>query len=266
MSAHKQKRKRRRIRPQVYLVPAILLAAAGFGLWKLWQPAPSEEGITYLTALREQDAEKILTAFQERNRQEFLEDAASGKADVFSQFADTMFLGDSRTLGFTENGFVPASRNLGENGEIIQDISRHLGAIESAKPAVVNLNYGLNDIVQVATGLTSDEWIRNYEEQVRNILAVSGNSQIVINSIIEPMPVFYDSYPTAQYYPEFNEKLEEMCRKNGWTYINNDELGYTAQGDKHFQEDGYHFLGSFYPLWAANMIEQHYGLNQETAA
>lgn len=62
---------------------------------------------------------------------------------------------------------------------------------------------------------------------------------------------------------EYNAQIEALCKKRGWTYVDNSKL---ADGGKAniYIDDGIHLQPSFYPEWASNMIFSDDWSEQET--
>lgn len=212
------------------------------------------EGINYIEDLESQDVSKIAEELSTKRKSERKKALEEGKIDVFGLFDDYVFLGDSRVMGFTTYNFLNSSRIMAVSGASIYNVDDFLSQIGEIQPANIYLSYGVNDMGLNLDDTSAGTYGQLYEQQVKKILNICPKAHIYVNSIIPATPkAVQDNSPNWGKVNIYNNQLKEICKNNGWIYIDNDGL---ADGGNAaiYQDDGIHFLSSFYSTWAQNII------------
>lgn len=102
-------------------------------------------------------------------------------------------------------------------------------------------------------------YARCMEIQVNKMLVYAPGSQIVINSIFDPYDFWESASADLDFMQACNEQLEALCHKNGWIYVNNDNLA-SMYGD-----DDKPLSAQFYDQWLSNMICAIYDVDEISA-
>lgn len=176
--------------------------------------------------------------------------AVQGGSQVgLSYFDDAAFVGDSVSLklsyyaaatGALGNAQFFTSGSLGAGNALweVSDESVHPSyngvkmliedCVANSGASKVYIMLGMNDI-----GLYGiDDTIKNYEELVGRIKAKSPNVQIVVQSMT-PMTStsnILGSSLNNDNIKIYNNRLSELCKKNGWAFVDVASVMYDAQG------------------------------------
>ncbi len=102
-------------------------------------------------------------------------------------------------------------------------------------------------------------YARCMEIQVNKMLVYAPGSQIVINSIFDPYDFWQSASANLEFMQACNEQLEALCHKNGWIYVNNDNL------ESMYGVDDKPLSAQFYDLWLSNMICAIYDVDEISA-
>ncbi len=226
------------------------------------------EGIRYLKALESSDMtaiESTLAAQRQAKldaeREQRMAELTNGEVDVWSLFNDYVLLGDSRGVGFYYYGFMPESRVIAGGGWTIRDIADHMDSVRALNPTSIFLCFGLND-TSIGYWNTPEEYAAEYEQVVAGLYEEFPNATVYVNSTL---PVTEAGYAIAEKWreiPDYNAKVQEMCEKNGYAFVNNDKLA-----EEHmdlWDPDSIHLQKEFYPYWAANMMMTVYDYGRES--
>lgn len=177
---------------------------------------------------------------------------------MFAGYKDSVLVGDSRVVGFSNYGFVPGNQVFAVAGGTLEDISEWVDGIGQMKPKYIYISFGVNDMgLEIGKDKGENGYGQVLKEQVGKLLEVSPNSKIIVNSIINATPAAVEKSPAWAQVDNYNAQLKEACEEMGWYYVDNSALsnGGTAPI---YQPDGVHFLENFYYEWAANMLSSQY--------
>lgn len=160
--------------------------------------------------------------------------------------------GDSRGAEFSAFGFYPQYMNFSGYSKTIYNIPEIYDRVASAKPRILLLCYGVNDL-GLYGGYGVEKYMNDLHGFVNTLHEISPNTKIFINSIPPSLASEYERAPNwALAYP-WNEYNEAYCKEHGLNYINT-----TALCDAHqdlYRGDGVHFKPDFYPLWARTILK-----------
>lgn len=170
---------------------------------------------------------------------------------LFRAFDGSIVLGDSRCSGFYAYGYLPKNICLAEMNETMRNLTDYTEQVKASQPSVLYISYGINDVKSRLGGEGETGYADFTESQVDELLAVSPDSIVVINSIF-PAVQGVLSEEEDQILANYNEQLKDLCQKRGWVYVDNDPL--CQEDDSFYASDGIHFASWFYPKWAANMV------------
>lgn len=254
-------RKKQRLRPGIKILLGALLVLALFALFRSIQTGrvSFESGLSYLSTQEKKDLNAIQESLVKTQYSELGEDIRTGKKTIFAAFNDSKVLGDSRIMGFESYGFLPASTVDSGPGNTIANIPDFLEDIKQAQPATIYFGYGVNDMgMQIGVSPEDPDvsgYTDMYEDMVRQVLEVSPNSKIVINSIMHSTDQAILRASDWGRADEYNALIQEMCKRNNWIYVNNDDLTDKGKRLEIYAADGVHFNSYFYEEWAQNMIK-----------
>lgn len=254
-------RKKRNLKGVVIL--ALCAAAAVLGIvcvsiFHSGRSALYADGLAYLDEQASRDVTELENTLSVRQRERLLEAVRNNETSIFSLFGDAVFLGDSRVYGFGSYGFMPQDQVLAAAGNTIENAADYLSQIEAKKPDTIYVSYGVNDMgLDIGSALGENGYAQVFEQQMDEILKVSPDSKIVVNSIIACSPATLEKNPRWGKTGDFNAQLKTLCEKRGWVFVDNGSISGYGQADI-YQPDGVHFQSNFYPVWAENMLETAY--------
>lgn len=164
----------------------------------------------------------------------------SGETSYRQLLKGTVIAGDSLMHGMNEYKILDSSY-------LVTKVSANLKHLKASVPTIVNLNpkilvvhYGLNNMS------TNDTEIKNFVSVYENILKdLHGKlpgTKIVVSSVFNVS----SEKATGRYkdIAHFNSKLNEMCKRNGFTYLDNS--GLISGKSSYYEQDGMHVIKKFY--------------------
>ncbi|MBQ6421856.1 MAG: hypothetical protein IJK02_12360 [Clostridia bacterium] len=196
--------------------------------------------------VQQQAEEERNAALNEQLRQLETEDA-----EIWAKFGDAVILGDSRAVGFSYFHFLDRSRVLADESTTIRNISEWLPAIRTLNPSYVYICYGIND-TGIGYWTTGEEYAAEFEDILKTVEDAAPHAKIIVSSILPTTERALAQNPVWNRMPDFCEKTKAMCEKNGYVFAENDAL--VKSHPEMYSTDGIHFLSSFYPLWAKNLL------------
>ena len=180
-------------------------------------------------------------------------------ADAGTEYLDsTLFLGDSNTVRLYNNGLISlqqlcAKEGIGTQAALNDGIvtfknnENHYTiaqAVAMMKPRRVVITLGTND-----TGMSVEDFIRNYTALVQAIQAGYPYTDIIVNTV-PPIPADHSTYPHMDQakIDDFNMALLGMCEQLGIKFLNTAEVlkgedgygiaDYYTSGDIHLKSAG----------------------------
>ncbi len=172
---------------------------------------------------------------------------------------NSMFIGDSNTVGFASNGFLPLENVVGIEGMGIQSVPSHRGvyymgsdtaqtipyAIAAQQPHRIFINFGTNNLV----GVTTEQFIANYEKAIAAILEAWEYCDIIVTTIppVTEQANNTNSNVSQKVVDQFNLALVDMVEANDWMLLNTttllkDEDGFLKA--QYAASDGYHLVAA----------------------
>ena len=234
-------------------VALVLVVCIGVTFVFLRKPTVAT-GIRYIEKMEAMPTAKISQSLHEKRVEEMLEAIEHGQLDIFSMFDDYKFLGDSRVMGFSVYGYLSDSDVLANSGNTILNITDWLDVLEQTQPSSIYFSYGVNDM-GLNLGQSDGGYGKAYEAQIQEVKKVCPNANIFVLAIIPPSAQALQKNPKWSVYESYNEQMFDMCKENGWTYINCASLVHDQENNI-YQQDGIHFLNDFYKTWANLIIEK----------
>ena len=153
---------------------------------------------------------------------------------------ETLFIGDSNTVRLYANGLVSlqqfcAKEGIGTHAALTEGIVTFkkdnnsytiAQAVAKMKPRRVVIMLGTND-----TGMSVDEFIKNYTALVQAIQESYPYTDIIVNTV-PPVPANHANYPHMDQtkIDDFNMALLSMCEQMGLKFLNSAEALKDANG------------------------------------
>ena len=153
---------------------------------------------------------------------------------------ETLFLGDSNTVRLYANGLISlqqfcAKEGIGTHAALNEGIVTFkkdsstytiAQAVAKTKPRRVVIMLGTND-----TGMSVDEFIKNYTALVQAIQESYPYTDIIVNTV-PPVPANHANYPHMDQtkIDDFNMALLSMCEQMGLKFLNSAEALKDANG------------------------------------
>ena len=153
---------------------------------------------------------------------------------------ETLFLGDSNTVRLYANGLISlqqfcAKEGIGTSAALNEGIVTFkkdsstytiAQAVAKMKPRRVVIMLGTND-----TGMSVDEFIKNYTALVQAIQESYPYTDIIVNTV-PPVPANHANYPHMDQtkIDDFNMALLSMCEQMGLKFLNSAEALKDANG------------------------------------
>ena len=178
---------------------------------------------------------------------------------------ETLFIGDSNTVRLYANGLISlqqfcAKEGIGTHAALNEGIVTFkkdnnsytiAQAVAKMKPRRVVIMLGTND-----TGMSVDEFIKNYTALVQAIQESYPYTDIIVNTV-PPVPANHANYPNMDQtkIDDFNMALLSMCEQMGLKFLNTAEVlkdangygreDYYQSGDIHLKPAGLKALLSY---------------------
>lgn len=184
-------------------------------------------------------------------------DAVLGETDDAgkSYLEETIFVGDSNTSRYYQNGLLSLDRVVALDGLGIQQLPSEKGiyfkgddtsytipeALAKMKPRRIILMMGTNNTDGT---MTASDFASNYKSAIQAIQSAYSYCDIIV-AAVPPIPQAHSQYPNVsmETINGFNEAVAQMCSENGYKFLNISEtlLGSDGYGKaNYFQTDDIH--------------------------
>ena len=232
----------------------IVIVLVILGVWLFFPRTNTTLGLEYIQKQEKLSVDSVSSELAKLRKEEMRKAQDAGTLNPFSLFRDYVIFGDSRVMGFSSYGYLESSRVLAGTGHTINNIPDWQDNVKTIRPSNVYFSYGVNDM-----GLDIDSqeggYDGVYEGHIKKVLKnCPKDANVYVNSILPATEEAVKKSPAWNQVKKYNKKIKKMCEKNGWTYIDNDEITDNGKADI-YQPDGIHFASSFYPTWALRMNE-----------
>lgn len=230
------------------VVVLVLLLAEGISVLRR-DKVTTKEGIEYLKAAEKGDVASIEHKIDMLDSKD--SDAQETEEDNYkSLFSNSVIMGDSISLGFTDYDFLTDSSVIAKSGVTVSNIDEQVKTVKKLKPRVIFLSYGSNDVELYKENVST--FIKDYEKVIKKISKDLPNAKIIVNSIFPVRKDAVEKQPAYAYIGEYNKKLEKMCDEMQIAFLDNTEIARA----EYFEEDGVHFIADFYPVWLDRMAQE----------
>lgn len=207
------------------------------------------EGIAYIKNQEALTVEEVQKSLKKQDKKEKIDLLNSGDVSAFSLFSDYVFYGDSRVVGFAAYELLDSNRIFASTGDSVTSMANWNESLASVKPSYIIISYGANDVV---AGYDVKEYKQMTIDNIKAVVEICPNAEIYVNSILHVSSAALADNQNWNNIDAYNTALQEACKENKWTYINNDSL--TDGKTDIYEQDGIHFISSFYTSWADNIV------------
>lgn len=183
--------------------------------------------------------------------------------DAGKEYMDSLvFIGDSRTVGLQAFAELPEENVFAEDGlnhetamtkPIVKIQEFKTATIAEAVairvPDIIVVNFGINGVAW----LSSEEFIKTYEEFIDQVINASSASMIIIEAIT-PVAMNYENREDGvsnEKIDEVNSLLYQLAKDKGLYYLATDEVlknEYNDLSDNLHNGDGIHYNKAAYEL------------------
>lgn len=184
-------------------------------------------------------------------------DAVLGETDDAgkSYLEETIFVGDSNTSRYYQNGLFGLDQVVALDGLGIQQLPSEKGiyfkgddtsytipeALAKMKPRRIIVMMGTNNTDGT---MTASDFASNYKSAIQAIQSAYSYCDIIV-AAVPPIPQAHSQYPNVsmETINGFNEAVAQMCAENGYKFLNISEtlLGSDGYGKaNYFQTDDIH--------------------------
>lgn len=234
------------------VIVLFLLGALIVGIKSLNPRPDTTEGEKKLAQMERTDLGTVEQELEELDAKEAAAQEEKDKRPNSEKFENTLILGDYIAQGLYEQevlgeSFVLASEDASVAGMDDAQMITNLEAAAKQKPKVLFLMLGINDVTM--EGGSADTFEGNYRAFLERVTEKLPDAKIFVNSIL---PVTEEAAAETSAYaniPEYNKRLQALCKEAGAIYIDNDSL----VKDEYYKDDGTHMKKKFYKLWAKQM-------------
>lgn len=168
----------------------------------------------------------------------------SSKSKYKYIFESTVFMGDSQAEPLSLYGFLDPTSVVAKKGRNVISAKEDISNVVKLNPKKVVLLYGVNDLLLFKS---TEDFIIKYEKLISSLKEQLPNTQIYINAVYHVQDFACEKKPLFKRSSDFNNALEELCKKLSVTYIDSNVL--VSNESEYYAPDGIHFLSNYYYQW-----------------
>jgi len=184
-------------------------------------------------------------------------DADWNAADFVRWFENAAIVGDSIIRQVRLFHFLDAPV-FAEGGIHISVDLQLLDEVEAAKPSVVFLCFGMNDVGIFEERV--DRYVGRYSNVIRRLQISLPDAAIYVCAALPVTPERLAEEPKYQYLDLYNREMEKVCPELGAYFI--DSRFILDAHPEFFNVDGRHPREEYYPMWLTYLADLA-GLNHE---
>lgn len=180
-------------------------------------------------------------------------DSASGKrAWYMERFRNCVVVGDSLTEGLSVYQWLSKKQVFSSVGASLINDEKLFKKAAATYPKAAFFAFGMNDMGNYRGNEKS--FIARYKKLLAGVHKKSPKTEIYICSISTPTKGAIKRKKVLKNYKKFNKAIEEMCKKEGYTYV--DGVDILPKHKSLYAGDGIHAASAYYPMWMDRMIEE----------
>lgn len=170
-------------------------------------------------------------------------------AELRQHYQGAVIMGDSITNSIYEYEILGRDVVVSKIGLSVANADEEIQTAIELNPHTIIMCFGANDLETYEENV--DQFITAYTKQIKKLQAALPNTKIYINGILPIKESRIETTPALQYYPQYNEKLQQMCKDLGLTYIDSSSI--ITSDPSLYEPDGEHLVYAFYGKWLTYM-------------
>ena len=172
------------------------------------------------------------------------------KADLIRWFEKTALVGDSVVDDLVNYGWLsaPVYAKIGIRASAELGL---LDAVEAARPSVIFLYFGMNDME--VYGAKVNIFYERYTAMVQRLRASLPDSVIYVNAIFPCAERVREKKSYYEHRDDYNAALREICKNEQVYYV--DASFILENKPELINNDGIHMKRSFYPYWLCYLAD-----------
>lgn len=185
--------------------------------------------------------------------EELAERIESGNLSTQGLFKNTLFVGDSIIVGFSDYKLANQGNVIASVGAMLNPhLADNMQKIIDYNPEVLVIHYGLNEMGG------NDSFVRSFIKELRAELEVLKAelpyTKIVVMSMWPIKESAAAEQPRLANLPNYNKEIRNLCVELGVAYDERSEL-FTSNPDW-YQNDGIHCVKQMYLEWINDFIKE----------
>ena len=191
--------------------------------------------------------------YDKEKAEETAQKLESGKLSTQGLFKNTLFVGDSITVGFSDYKIANEGNVIAHVGARLEEhLSENMQKIIDYNPEVLFIHYGLNEMDN------ADHFIEGFMSELRTQLTVLKEelpyTKIVVMAVWPIKDSAVQSQPRLASAPKYNKQLRELCVELGVAYEERSEL--IASRPDLYANDGIHCAKQMYINWINDFVKE----------
>lgn len=192
-------------------------------------------------------------AYDKDKAEKLAERIESGELSLRELFKNTLFVGDSIMVGFSDYKIANAGNVIANVGAMMNPhLSDNIQTIVDYNPEVLFLHYGLNEMGEEEYFL--EKFIEDLETDIKELKKKLPYTKIVVVSLWPVKDTAIENQSRLARVPAYNEAIRKSCIKLGVAYNENSEL--FASNPDWYQKDGIHCVPTMYFTWINELIKE----------
>lgn len=177
----------------------------------------------------------------------------SGKLSTQGLFKNTLFVGDSITVGFSDYKIANEGNVIAHVGARLEEhLAENMQKIIDYNPEVLFIHYGLNEMDN------ADHFIESFINEMRTQLTVLKEelpyTKIVVMAVWPIKDSAVQAQPRLASAPKYNQQMRELCVELGVAYEERSEL--IASRPDLYAGDGIHCAKQMYINWINDFVKE----------
>ena len=210
----------------------------------------------------EQETEEDTDLIEETEEPEEAQEDEEAEKELEPEefFQDTLFIGDSRTMGLAEYADIGGAVVFANTGMNIYRLYSLKNAVHDQEPYLedilaekqyrkIYLMLGINEL-----GYDAEQTVKRYEEEVLKLSELQPEAKIVLeaNLHVTKERSERDAIFNNENIDRINENIRQIAEKHGFSYIDVNEIFDDETGglNPECTHDEVHVLGKYYQQWA----------------
>lgn len=252
---HRQHSEDKVLKLAIILVVLLFLAGAAVVGIRSMNPRPDiTEGMKKLeeyNRVKTSDVESEVAALEKAEADEL--EKRSKRPDS-EKFKEAVIFGDFTAQGVYEQEVLGESYVLAREAACVHDpdgtgVTEKLDEAAKKNPRVIFLLLGVNDAaLEEGSPSAFEEDYRAFLDQVKEKLP---DTRIYVNSILPVQQQAIDEAQGLSDIPEYNARLQQVCREAGVAYVDNSDL----VTEECYKDDGKRMRQRYYTAWIKRAAE-----------